>query len=466
MENKTTVVCYYLDIVHDNVLCDGRTFSRQDFIGPSQPWFWGFLSIYVFLVLFAGLVSGLTMGLLSQDTMNLEVLAKSSGPKEQKYASVILKLVSKHHLLLVTLLLANAAAVEAMPIFLNQITSEVVAVVVSITAVLLFGEIIPQALCTRFGLAIGYYCAPLVWVMMAAFFPIAFPLSKLLDCVLGKDHDVFFRRAELRELINIHASNRDGNEEPLTYDEVLIVKSALDMKDKTVKDAMTPIEAVFMLDCNDCIDMHTRDQILLRGYSRIPVCADRKDNIVGMLLVKLLIKLDPTVSTPIHKLQEASIPPPTCLASTPLYNLLNQFQTGKSHLSLVYSDELDENGERKLLGIITLEDVMEELIGEEIFDETDLYVTMQKRVRDEKRLAVDMQRRVAVARAKLAHHRQSLTHIDREESLGSARFARRSQSQTFARNTSARTSLLSIPDKDQEVDPFEGSTPGYGSINS
>ena len=72
--------------------------------------------------------------------MNLQVLAKSSGPKEQKYANVILKLVSKHHLLLVTLLLANAAAVEAMPIFLNQIAGEVVAVVVSITAVLLFGE--------------------------------------------------------------------------------------------------------------------------------------------------------------------------------------------------------------------------------------------------------------------------------------------------------------------------------------
>ena len=80
------------------------------------------------------------MGLLSQDTMNLEVLKKSSGPKEQKYANVILKLVSNHHLLLVTLLLANAAAVEAMPIFLNQIASEVVAVVVSVTAVLLFGE--------------------------------------------------------------------------------------------------------------------------------------------------------------------------------------------------------------------------------------------------------------------------------------------------------------------------------------
>lgn len=86
-------------------------------------------------------------------------------------------------------------------------------------------------------------------------------------------------------------------------------------------------------------------QILLRGFSRVPVYADRKDNVVGMLLVKRLIKLDPSVPTPIHKLEEASMPPPTCLASTPLYDLLNQFQTGKSHLSLVYSDEPDESGQ-------------------------------------------------------------------------------------------------------------------------
>ena len=124
------------------------------------------------------------------------------------------------------------------------------------------------------------------------------------------------------------------------------------MRDKTVKDAMTPIEAVFMLDCNDSIDTHTRDQvghtthqiyiflsvsitpqILLRGFSRVPVYAGQRDNVVGMLLVKRLIKLDPNVSIPIYKLEEASIPPPTCIASTPLYDLLNQFQTGKSMLS-------------------------------------------------------------------------------------------------------------------------------------
>ena len=93
---------------------------------------------------------------------------------------------------------------------------------------------------------------------------------------------------------------------------------------------------------------------------------------------------------------------------------------------------------------------MEELIGEEIFDETDLYVTMQRRAREEKRSAVDMQRRVAVARAKLAHHRQSLAHINPEAGM-SKRFSRRSHSQTYSSITSARTSLLSIPDLGPEV---------------
>ena len=56
-------------------------------------------------------------------------------------------------------------------------------------------RIIPQAICTRFGLAIGYYFAPIVWVLMALFFPLAFPIALLLDKILGKDHNTFFRRA-------------------------------------------------------------------------------------------------------------------------------------------------------------------------------------------------------------------------------------------------------------------------------
>ena len=56
-------------------------------------------------------------------------------------------------------------------------------------------RIVPQAICTRYGLAIGYYFAPLVWILIALFFPLGFPIAIVLDKILGKDHNTFFRRA-------------------------------------------------------------------------------------------------------------------------------------------------------------------------------------------------------------------------------------------------------------------------------
>ena len=80
------------------------------------------------------------MGLLSLDILSLKVLQRGGKPQEQKFAAKILPVVERHHLLLVTLLLANAAAVEAMPIFMDRISDPVTAICVSVSAVLLFGE--------------------------------------------------------------------------------------------------------------------------------------------------------------------------------------------------------------------------------------------------------------------------------------------------------------------------------------
>ncbi|XP_064405122.1 uncharacterized protein LOC135350301 [Halichondria panicea] len=391
---EETVLCYFEDPENLTVVCNGVQYKEEDIIEPSDFLFWLYLILYGALVCFAGLMSGLTMGLLSLDIMSLEVLKRGGKPKEKKYASRILMLVKRHHLLLVTLLLANAAAVETMPIFLNKITLEVVAIIVSVTAVLLVGEIVPQAICTRFGLAIGYYCSPIVLVLMAILFPISFPIAKLLDLILGKEHSTFFRRAELRELVKMHGDGEQGNEDPLSYDEVLIVKSALEMRDKTVEDAMTPLESVYMLNINAIIDRDTMKDILARGHSRVPVYNNNHDNVCGILLVKTLIHLDPEDCTPVKLIRGSQIPPPSCLTITPLYDILNQFQTGRSHLALVYKEE-GENTEPILVGIITLEDVIEELIGEEIVDETDQYV--------------DVHRRIAVAKARLQYHRQSIS---------------------------------------------------------
>lgn len=94
-------------------------------------------------------MSGLTLGLMSMDIVELEVLKRSGSVQEQRHAERIIPVIKDAHFLLVTLLLCNAAAMEALPIFLDKLFSEIVAVLISVTAVLLMGEVIPQAVCSK-----------------------------------------------------------------------------------------------------------------------------------------------------------------------------------------------------------------------------------------------------------------------------------------------------------------------------
>lgn len=96
--------------------------------------------VIVFLVLFAGLMSGLTLGLMSMSLVDLEVLAKSGTPKDRRHAEKILPVVRNQHLLLCTLLICNAAAMEALPIFLDSLVTAWGAILISVTLILLFGE--------------------------------------------------------------------------------------------------------------------------------------------------------------------------------------------------------------------------------------------------------------------------------------------------------------------------------------
>lgn len=88
-----------------------------------------------------------------------------------------------------------------------------------------------------------------------------------------------------------------------------------------------------------------------------------------MLLTKRLITYDPEDAHPVKDLQLSTLPETG--PETSCLDILNFFQEGKSHMALI-SD--DPGGHRGALGVITLEDVIEELIGEEIIDETDVYV--------------------------------------------------------------------------------------------
>jgi len=127
-------------------------------------------------------------------------------------------------LLLVTLLLMNAIAMEALPIFLERLVPPLFAVLVSVSLILIFGEIVPQSLCTRYGLAIGGNLCYFVWGLVVVCFVIAWPISKLLDLIIGTEQGTFFKRAELKQLIDLHGkrnakSHGTIREEALSLDE-------------------------------------------------------------------------------------------------------------------------------------------------------------------------------------------------------------------------------------------------------
>ncbi|KAM0915697.1 hypothetical protein ACQ4PT_010659 [Festuca glaucescens] len=394
---------------------------------------WAYAGVSCFLVLFAGIMSGLTLGLMSLGIVDLEILLRSGTNVEKAQAAAIFPVVQKQHQLLVTLLLCNACAMEALPIFLDRIFNPVLAVVLSVTFVLAFGEVIPQAICSRYGLAVGASFVWLVRILMIITYPISYPIGKLLDCALGHDESAYFRRAQLKALVSIHGKEA-GKGGELTHDETTIISGALDLTETTAEEAMTPIESTFSLDVDSKLDWEAIGKILARGHSRVPVYSGNPRNVIGLLLVKSLLTVRAEIETPVSAVSIRRIP--RVPADMPLYDILNEFQKGGSHMAAVVkakpknapvpdktepymeaaastnltapllsnteeradivivdterqhnmpsntvasiSEDIDDS---PVIGIITLEDVFEELLQEEIVDETDEYVDVHKRIR-------------------------------------------------------------------------------------
>eukprot|EP00768_Dysnectes_brevis_P000125 gnl/Dysnectes_brevis/1027_a1145_2159.p1 GENE.gnl/Dysnectes_brevis/1027_a1145_2159~~gnl/Dysnectes_brevis/1027_a1145_2159.p1 ORF type:complete len:466 (-),score=167.83 gnl/Dysnectes_brevis/1027_a1145_2159:107-1504(-) len=356
-----------------------------------------YILICIFLVLFAGLASGLTIGLLSFDDKNLRIIERTGTAKQRQQASKVRRIIKDHHFLLVTLLIANSIAMEGLPLFLDPLVGPTAAIIISVTAVLIFGEILPQALCSKYGLQIGSVCAPVIYFLMVITFVVSWPIARGLDAVLGHDHTAYFKRTELKELITLHGegdfeagthqpvpgratmalkdSDRGhghGGEDALMYDEICIIRGALEMGSKNVGGTMTPLEDVFMLDVRGRITREVVDQICDRGHSRIPIFMEKRSQVVGLLLTKSLLKLDPEDEVPIAIL-DIMVNVPQMTVDTPLYDALNVFQTGRSHMAVVITPPAG-----LAAGIITLEDVLEELLQEEIYDEADV----QKQARE------------------------------------------------------------------------------------
>lgn len=122
--------------------------------------------------------------------MDLKIKTISGNPTEKKYAQKLLPILTNHHLLLTTLMLWNAFSTETLPIFLNKLIPEYVAIILSVTLILLIGEILPASiLMGPQQLKLTSNLVALVYLVRIIFFPVSFPISKALDLLLGNRHE-------------------------------------------------------------------------------------------------------------------------------------------------------------------------------------------------------------------------------------------------------------------------------------
>ena len=318
------------------------------------------------------------------------MLQEAGEEEEKRYAKVISPVRKSGNLLLCTLLLGNTLVNTLLSIFLAGLLNSWQGFVVSTFLILVFGEIMPQATCSKHGLLVGAKTIYLTRLFMFLLLPVTYPISWFLDRMLGSEIGILYNRSELKRLIEIHVQKHDVSEQGAILDaeDQVMLTGVLDYKQKVVKDVMTRLEKVFMVDVQTRLSFETILDIYKSGYTRIPVYEKSRDNVVGILYAKDLILVDPSDEVEVRTIlafhEKKAI---KVLDNTPLNIVFRMFKTSFVHLLVAV--HLNESKEmwiqnvdkmnhtlqcpQGVVGIITLEDVLEEVIKAEIVDESDRF---------------------------------------------------------------------------------------------
>ncbi|KFP82038.1 Metal transporter CNNM4, partial [Acanthisitta chloris] len=319
-------------------------------------------------------------GLMALDPMELRIVQNCGTDKEKRYARKIEPIRRKGNYLLCSLLLGNVLVNTTLTILLDDLTgSGFGAVIASTIGIVIFGEIVPQALCSRHGLAVGANTIVVTKFFMLVTFPLSYPISKLLDCILGQEIGTVYNREKLVEMLKVTEPYND-----LVREELNMIQGALELRTKTVEDVMTPLQNCFMINSDAILDFNTMSEIMESGYTRIPVYEDERSNIMDILYVKDLAFVDPDDCTPLKTITKFyNHPVHVVFHDTKLDAMLEEFKKGKSHLAIVQKVNNEGEGDPfyEVLGLVTLEDVIEEIIKSEILDESDTYTDNRSRKR-------------------------------------------------------------------------------------
>ncbi len=245
--------------------------------------------------------------------------------------------------------------------YLTEGIASTIAGVAITVAILIFGEIIPKIIAKLYPLGYAMTMAYPLYIISLLFFPISYPVSCLIRRVTNRNKDTFETMVTEEELSYIFENAEE--EGALDEDKGELLQSALEYQATTVEDILVPRIALIGIDLDDSPEQ-IRKQCMESPYSRLPVYRDSLDNILGILSVTHYLKasnadlsaypaIEPLMNEPLFVYKTAKLPV-----------VFRGMQDRRTHMALV----LDEYG--GTMGIVTMEDILEEIVGD-IWDEYD-----------------------------------------------------------------------------------------------
>lgn len=318
------------------------------------------------LIGLSGFFSGLEVALVSTNNATIARLVKENvkGSKTlQKLKSNPGWMMSSVNLgnNLVNIGSASLATVVSIAIFGENGLG--IAVGVMTFLIIIFGEVTPKTYCNANATKISLRCAGILLVFSYVFYPAVWILEKITRGIIKITGSSYYPPA-LTEADIMGVIEQGHKDAAIEKQERDLVRGALNFDDTVIRAVMTPRTKVFSLSANMSL-VDAADAIYNSGHSRIPVYGKDLDEIVGILHVRDILPhlKDPELSK--TKLGELAREAIYVSQEKMMSGLLREMQTKNTHLAIV----VDEFG--GVEGIVTLEDLIEEIVGE-IHDETDI----------------------------------------------------------------------------------------------
>ncbi|MGN0813712.1 MAG: HlyC/CorC family transporter [Candidatus Coproplasma sp.] len=325
-------------------------------------------TIVIIIVLICFVFSGFFSATETAFTTINKLRVKTKADDGDKRAKLVLKLADNYDRLLTTILIGNnivniLASSLATLLFVywcngNESLASVLSTIATTVIVLIFGEVTPKSLAKEFPEKFASFAAPIINGLAYVLTPLNYVFSlwkKLLNKIFKNKEDTTITDDELISMVE-EAEHEGG----INARESDLIKSAIEFNDLEVKDILVP--RVDMVAIQTSATMEEVAQVFMETrFSRLPVYKDTIDNIVGILHEKDFIKQSGEEGFSLEKIMKPAV---FVVETSKISLVLQQLQKAKSHMAIV-SGEFGDT-----VGIITMEDILEELVGE-IWDEHD-----------------------------------------------------------------------------------------------